>query len=152
MVSGDADSYFKSPRMGVLKLRVSALRLLTCGETLGFIITRRVSEGFTETLPNTLKHNPSLTQRVGIDANAQLQNMGRGLVSLDWNNDGKEDLLFRNSDEASCLVENVTETSGQSLKFLLRGVNSERHCVGATLTAHFSDGQKLISTVYGGGS
>jgi hypothetical protein len=92
MVSGDADSYFKSPRMG------------------------------------------------------------RGLVRLDWNNDGKEDLLFRNSDEASCLVENVTETSGQSLKFLLRGVNSERHCVGATLTAHFSDGQKLIRTVYGGGS
>ncbi len=40
----------------------------------GFIITRRVSEGFTQTLPKTQKHNPSLTQRVGIDANAKLQN------------------------------------------------------------------------------
>ena len=78
--------------------------------------------------------------------------MGRGLARLDWNNDGKEDLLFRNSDEASCLIENVTKSSGQSLRFLLRGVSSARHCVGATLTTHFSDGRKFIRTVYGGGS
>ena len=67
------------PRLRVLKLRVSALRLFICGETPGFIITRSVSEGFTQTLPKTLKHNPSLTQRVGIDANAQLQNLRVGL-------------------------------------------------------------------------
>jgi hypothetical protein len=37
-------------------------------------ITRRVSEGFSPTLLNTQKHDPSLTQRVGIVANSQLQN------------------------------------------------------------------------------
>jgi hypothetical protein len=48
-------------------------------KTQGTIITRRVSEGFTQTLPKALKHNPSLTRRVGIDANAQLQNSRFGL-------------------------------------------------------------------------
>jgi hypothetical protein len=57
----------------VLKLRVSALRLFTCGETLGFIKTRSVSEGFPATLRKPRKHNPSLTQRVGIVTNSQLQ-------------------------------------------------------------------------------
>jgi hypothetical protein len=58
----------------ILKLRVSALRLFTCGETLGFITTRSVSEGFTANLRKTQKHDPSLTQRVGMTTNAQLQN------------------------------------------------------------------------------
>jgi hypothetical protein len=48
-------------------------------KTQGIIITRRVSEGFFQTLRQTLKHNPSLTRRVGIDANAQLQNSRFGL-------------------------------------------------------------------------
>ena len=38
----------------------------------GIIITRRVREGFSLTQRQTQKHNPSLTPRVGIVANAQL--------------------------------------------------------------------------------
>jgi hypothetical protein len=56
-----------------LKLRVSGLRKIKGAKTQGIITTRRVSEGFPETLRQTLKLNPSLTQRVGIVANAQLQ-------------------------------------------------------------------------------
>jgi hypothetical protein len=66
--------YKSTPHLRLLKLRVSALRLFTCGETLGFITTRSVSEGFTANLRKTQKHDPSLTQRVGMTTNAQLQN------------------------------------------------------------------------------
>ena len=43
-------------------------------QTAGFILTRSVSDGSRGTLPSTQKRNPSLTQRVGIVTNAQLQN------------------------------------------------------------------------------
>jgi hypothetical protein len=43
------------------------------GQNMGIIPGRRVSEGFHQALRNTQKLNPSLTQRVGIVANAQLQ-------------------------------------------------------------------------------
>jgi hypothetical protein len=56
-----------------LKLRVSGLRKIKGAKTQGIITTRRVSEGFPETLRKTQKHYPSLTRRVGIVANAQLQ-------------------------------------------------------------------------------
>ena len=69
------DATKSTPHLRLLKLRVSALRLFTCGETLGFITTRSVSEGFTATLRKTQKHNPSLTFRVGMTTNAQLQNL-----------------------------------------------------------------------------
>jgi hypothetical protein len=57
-----------------LKLRVSTLWFVQPAKALGIITTRSVSEGFTETLRKTQKHNPSLTQRVGMGTNAQLQN------------------------------------------------------------------------------
>ncbi len=42
-------------------------------QTAGFILSRSVSEGSRGTLPSTQKRNPSLTQRVGIVTNAELQ-------------------------------------------------------------------------------
>ena len=51
-------------RLRVLKLRVSALRLFTRPETLGFIITRSVSEGFPATLRKPRNAIPRL--RVGL--------------------------------------------------------------------------------------
>jgi hypothetical protein len=63
------------PGLRFLKLRVSALRKIKAAKTQGTIITRRVSEGFPETLRKTQNHNPSLTQRVGIAPNTQLQKL-----------------------------------------------------------------------------
>ena len=40
------------PETEVLKMRVSGPGLMRSSKTLGFIITRSVSEGFLETLPN----------------------------------------------------------------------------------------------------
>ena len=72
------------PEFAVLKLRVSGLRKIKRSKTQEIIITRRVSEGFPETLRQTQKHNPSLTQRVGITANAQLQNFFFGVKWWSW--------------------------------------------------------------------
>jgi hypothetical protein len=62
------------PDASVLKLRCSRPGQIHGGKTQGIIITRRMSEGFFQTLRQTQKLNPSLTQRVGTVANAQLQN------------------------------------------------------------------------------
>jgi hypothetical protein len=62
-----------------LKLRISDLRVIKLPKTEGFITTRSVSEGFAETLAKRKKLNPSLTRRVGIVANAQLQKVEDGL-------------------------------------------------------------------------
>jgi hypothetical protein len=45
-----------------LKLRYSRLWEINCAKTQGIITTRRVSEGFSETLQKTQKLNPSLTR------------------------------------------------------------------------------------------
>jgi hypothetical protein len=57
---------FSQPEASVLKLRYSGLPHVNRAKTQGIIITRRVSEGFKETLRKTQKHNPSLTLRVMI--------------------------------------------------------------------------------------
>ena len=57
----------------VLELRYSRLWEINGAKTQGIIITRRVIEGFSQTKRKGQKHNPSLTQRVAIVANAQLQ-------------------------------------------------------------------------------
>jgi hypothetical protein len=67
------------PRSRFLKLRSSRWPWINGPKTQGIITTRRVSEGFSRTLHQTQKHNPSLTQRVGMAANAQLQNSRFGL-------------------------------------------------------------------------
>jgi len=67
------------PRSRVLKLRYSRLWEINGTKTREIITTRRVSEGFFLTLRQTQKLNPSLTQRVVIVANAQLQNSRVGL-------------------------------------------------------------------------
>jgi hypothetical protein len=65
----DTDPSLKRFEVAMFKAGADQLR-----ENMGIIITRRVSEGFFQTLRQTQKLNPSLTQRVGIVANAQLQN------------------------------------------------------------------------------
>jgi hypothetical protein len=58
----------------ILNLRCSGLWQINRAKTHGIIITRRVSEGFFQTLRQTQNHYPSLTQRVGIVANSRRQN------------------------------------------------------------------------------
>jgi len=66
----------------VLKLRCSRLPWINGPKTQWTIITRRVSEGFCLTLRKTQKHDPSLTQRVGIVADPQLQNVRQQVAGV----------------------------------------------------------------------
>jgi hypothetical protein len=68
------------PRSRILKLRFSGQGEINSSKTRGIITTRSVSEGFTVTLRKTQKHNPSLTQRVGMGTNAQLQKFTHRVV------------------------------------------------------------------------
>jgi len=66
----------------VLQLRCSRLGKINGAKTQGIITTRSVSEGSTEIPRKTQKHNPSLTRRVGIVANAQRQNGEAGQMRV----------------------------------------------------------------------
>jgi len=105
-------------------------------------------------LPLLLRNDGTTFSKVESDADVyfRTEHMGRGLAKLDWNYDGKEDLLFRNSDEASCLVENKSVSSGRCLKLKLIGVAANRKCVGAVIVLHLHDGRQLVRNVFGGGS
>ncbi|MCA9048455.1 MAG: CRTAC1 family protein [Planctomycetaceae bacterium] len=78
--------------------------------------------------------------------------MGRGLAKLDFNKDGKEDLLFCNSDEPAALVENTSRTSGRGLYFRLIGVTSARRSAGARVDVFLQDGRMLFRSLTGGSS
>jgi hypothetical protein len=61
--------------------------------------------------------------------------LGRGLARLDWNRDGREDLLISHLDAPVAMLENVTTESGHGLVVKLRGIRSDRDAIGAVVTA-----------------
>ena len=78
---------------------------------------------------------------------------GRGLASLDADDDGKLDLVFVNSQQPAALVRNSMQTSGRSLQFRLIGRQSNRDAIGARVRLVTSNAKKeYIRWVYGGGS
>jgi hypothetical protein len=104
--------------------------------------------------PLLLRHLGNRYERIQDENNSFTTEprMGRGLAKIDWNIDGKEDLLFCNSDEPSVLIENTSVTAGRSLRFELIGIHAERKVVGMTVTVHLQDDRKLVRNTYGGGS
>ncbi|MDA1053387.1 MAG: FG-GAP-like repeat-containing protein [Planctomycetota bacterium] len=61
--------------------------------------------------------------------------LGRGLARLDWNRDGREDVVVSHLDAPVALLENTTEESGHGLVIRLRGTLSDRDAIGTTVTA-----------------
>jgi tetratricopeptide (TPR) repeat protein len=60
--------------------------------------------------------------------------LGRGLARLDWNRDGREDVVISHLDAPAALLTNTTEAVGHFLAVRLRGVASDRDAIGATVT------------------
>lgn len=56
--------------------------------------------------------------------------LGRGLARLDWNRDGREDMVATNLDSPVALLTNRTTGGGHSLRLTLHGVNSNRDAIG----------------------
>ncbi|MEI8212736.1 MAG: FG-GAP-like repeat-containing protein [Planctomycetota bacterium] len=65
--------------------------------------------------------------------------VGRGLQSLDFNRDGKLDLVATHLDRPAALLENKTDSSNHFIQFELIGTKSERDAIGAILRIECAD-------------
>jgi hypothetical protein len=81
----------------------------------------------------------------------QQKHIGRGVASGDFDGDGQIDLLAIHTNQSASLLQNITETTGQSVKMRLIGRRGNRDCIGARVVLHTSDGDQL-RMIYGGGS
>jgi tetratricopeptide (TPR) repeat protein len=59
--------------------------------------------------------------------------LGRSVIKLDWNKDGREDLLVGHLDAPSALLTNVATTDNNYLAVHLRATSGARDAVGATV-------------------
>lgn len=59
--------------------------------------------------------------------------LGRSVARLDWNKDGREDLLVGHLDAPSALLTNVTESTGNYVAVHLRATGGARDAIGATV-------------------
>jgi hypothetical protein len=75
--------------------------------------------------------------------------IGRALVRLDWNRDGRLDLVATHHDAPAALLENRTESSYRWLQFRLVGTTSERDAIGARVLVD-AGGPKYLDVVTAG--
>lgn len=75
--------------------------------------------------------------------------LGRSMAKLDFDRDGKEDLVITHLNEESALLHNQTQTDHHWLQVQLVGVQSERDAIGAKVTVQFA-GQTLTNWVTAG--
>ncbi len=66
--------------------------------------------------------------------------LGRGLVRLDWNRDGRIDLVATHLDQLVALLENQTKSDQRWLQIELVGTACERRAVGAVVTVETDRG------------
>jgi hypothetical protein len=71
------------------------------------------------------------------------------LVRLDWNRDGRLDLVATHHDFPAALLENRTESKYRWLQFRLVGTTSERDAVGARVIVDVG-GQAFVDVVTAG--
>ncbi len=60
--------------------------------------------------------------------------LGRGLARLDWNRDGREDVVVSHLDAPAALLTNRTTVAGHFVALQLRGVKSSRDAIGSVVT------------------
>ncbi|MCS7467722.1 FG-GAP-like repeat-containing protein [Stieleria sp. ICT_E10.1] len=75
--------------------------------------------------------------------------LGRGLARLDFNADGRQDMLISHIGSPSALLINRTATSNHWLTFQLVGTESERDAIGAQVEVH--QGQRTLTNWIVGG-
>ena len=63
----------------------------------------------------------------------QSTHLGRSLVRLDWNGDGREDVCISHLNEPVALLTNRSQRTGNFLAFRLVGVNSSRDAIGSSI-------------------
>ena len=75
--------------------------------------------------------------------------LGRSVVVLDWNRDGKEDVCISHLDAPVALLTNCSPDTGHYLAIKLQGVASNRDAIGSVLELT-AGGQTLMRQMVGG--
>lgn len=75
--------------------------------------------------------------------------VGRGLLKLDWNRDGRIDLLSTHHDVPAALLENQTPSDYNWLQLTLVGTMCERDAIGAIATVRIA-GRQMMDVVTSG--
>ncbi|QDT33240.1 FG-GAP-like repeat-containing protein [Thalassoglobus polymorphus] len=60
--------------------------------------------------------------------------LGRAVATLDWNRDGKTDLVVTHLDRAVALLQNTSRPTGNSITFHLTATTGERDAIGTKVT------------------
>lgn len=74
---------------------------------------------------------------------------GRGIISFDYDNDGRRDLLFTYNNEAARLFRNQSDTEANWIGFVLQGLASNRDALGAQITV-VSNGESVTDVAKAG--
>tara|TARA_R110002095_G_scaffold207120_1_gene191758 strand:+ start:81883 stop:84888 length:3006 start_codon:yes stop_codon:yes gene_type:complete len=61
------------------------------------------------------------------------ERLGRAVARIDWNRDGRDDLIVGHLDGGSALLTNTSAPTGHSLSLRLFGVESNRDAIGTTI-------------------
>lgn len=76
----------------------------------------------------------------------QTPSLARALAKLDWNRDGRMDLVTTHLDLPHGLLENRTDSPGHWLQLRLVGTTSERDAIGARISV-IAEGKEWVETV-----
>ena len=77
----------------------------------------------------------------------QRPSLGRAMARLDWNGDGRVDLVITHLDRHPALLQNNTPSAGTALTLRLSGTASTRRPVGAVVTLTVRAGQTIRNYV-----
>ncbi len=77
--------------------------------------------------------------------------LGRSLALIDWDRDGRQDLAMLHLYGPSSFLANRSKQPGHYLQVHLRGVQSDRDAIGATVTAHVGSRTLMRQLMAGNG-
>lgn len=76
--------------------------------------------------------------------------VGRGLARLDWNRDGREDIVISHIGSPAALLMNRTEQTGHWINLSLTGTTSDRDATGTKIRVQTADGSTTWHQVAAG--
>jgi hypothetical protein len=76
--------------------------------------------------------------------------LGRALARLDFDRDGREDFAVTHLDAPVAMLRNETPDAGHFLSIQLRGRESNRDAIGATVTVVSTSGESRVGQVTAG--
>ena len=79
------------------------------------------------------------------------EQLGRGLCRLDWNRDGRDDVVISNLDTPVTLLTNVSNATGSHVSVRLVGTSTNRDGIGATVRVIDGEWRRMQQVVAGDG-